>query len=141
GSETVRAPGGSLLMGRSSWRAPARRGHASAQGGRPGCAPAHGGRVGGRARPGHGAVRAGRPRLRAGRGSRDLGERGRVTPRGLGESGERLARALESLADAIELLQWRYEREADLSVARLEVLRDELRIALMLAECDARRLH
>jgi len=64
-----------------------------------------------------------------------------VTPRGLGESGERLARALESLADAIELLQWRYEREADLSVARLEVLRDELRIALMLAECDARRLH
>src|SRR5262249_57706452 len=140
GSETVRAPGGSLLMGRSSWRAPARRGHASAQGGRPGCAPAHGGRVGGRARPGHGAVRAGRPRLRAGRGSRDLGERGRVTPRGLGESGERLARALESLTDAIELLQWRYEREADPNAARPEVLRAGRRLALTPAAGHARAL-
>jgi hypothetical protein len=57
------------------------------------------------------------------------------------ESGDRLAKALLSLDDAIELLQWRYDRDADQSVTRLERLRDELRLALALAECDARLLH
>jgi hypothetical protein len=57
------------------------------------------------------------------------------------DSGERLAKALLSLDDAIELLQWRYDRDADQSVTRLERLRDELRLALALAECDTRLLH
>ena len=45
-----------------------------------------------------------------------------------------LARALESLGDAIMLLEWRYEREAAGSIARLERLRDELQLAQRLRE-------
>lgn len=43
-----------------------------------------------------------------------------------------LARALESLADAIILLEWRYDREAAGTIARLERLREELQLAQML---------
>lgn len=51
-----------------------------------------------------------------------------------------LARALESLGDAIMLLEWRYERDAEPTVAKLRVLRDELRLAeTLLASGD--RLH
>lgn len=53
----------------------------------------------------------------------------------------RLARALESLDDAITLLEWRYEREADSSIARLERIRKELRSALTLADRDPVELH
>jgi hypothetical protein len=45
-----------------------------------------------------------------------------------------LARALESLGDAIMLLEWRYERDADATIARLERLREELRVAQALLE-------
>ena len=51
-----------------------------------------------------------------------------------------LARALEALGDAIMLLEWRYEREAAGSIARLERLRDELELARLLLESDD-RLH
>jgi hypothetical protein len=51
-----------------------------------------------------------------------------------------LGRALESLGDAIMLLEWRYEREADGSIARLERLREELQLAQALLESDG-RLH
>jgi len=51
-----------------------------------------------------------------------------------------LARALESLGDAIMLLEWRYEGEAAGSVARLERLRDELELAQTLLE-SGDRLH
>ena len=45
-----------------------------------------------------------------------------------------LTRALESLGDAIMLLEWRYEREAASTIARLERLREELRVAQALLE-------
>ena len=45
-----------------------------------------------------------------------------------------LTRALESLADAIMLLEWRYDREAASTIARLERLREELRVAQTLLE-------
>jgi hypothetical protein len=61
--------------------------------------------------------------------------------RELPHSDKRLAQALNSLAEAIDLLQWRYDRDADESVARLEDLRDELQLALVLAECSAHPLH
>jgi hypothetical protein len=51
-----------------------------------------------------------------------------------------LTRALESLGDAIMLLQWRYDGEAAGSVARLERLRDELELAQTLLQSDE-RLH
>lgn len=43
-----------------------------------------------------------------------------------------LVRALESLADAIILLEWRYDLEAAGTIARLERLREELELAQML---------
>jgi hypothetical protein len=61
-----------------------------------------------------------------------------MIPGHLADSGARLERALESLDDAIELLKWRYDGDADPS---LECLRDELRLALALAGCDARLMH
>jgi hypothetical protein len=51
-----------------------------------------------------------------------------------------LARALESVDDAIMLLEWRYERDAEPSVAKLRDLREELRLADALLESE-RRLH
>jgi hypothetical protein len=51
-----------------------------------------------------------------------------------------LGRALESLADAIMLLEWRYDDDASGSVARLERLREELRVAQTLLE-SGERLH
>ena len=51
-----------------------------------------------------------------------------------------LARALESVDDAIMLLEWRYERDAAPSVAKLRDLREELRLADALLESE-RRLH
>ncbi len=52
----------------------------------------------------------------------------------------RLARALESVDDAITLLEWRYDGDADGSIAKLERLREELRTAHALLESDE-RLH
>jgi hypothetical protein len=52
----------------------------------------------------------------------------------------RLARALDSVDDAITLLEWRYDREAEASIAKLERLRDELQDAHLLLESDT-RLH
>jgi hypothetical protein len=43
-----------------------------------------------------------------------------------------LARALESVGDAIMLLEWRYERDAEPSVAKLRALQEELRLAEVL---------
>jgi len=63
-----------------------------------------------------------------------------VTARVLEERRLLLARAVESLADAIMLLEWRYEREAAPSVAKLECLRDELQLAQTLLE-NGNRLH
>ena len=57
------------------------------------------------------------------------------------ESETRLERALDSLDEAIELLEWRYDRDAGTSIARLENLRDELRLALVLAGCSPQPLH
>jgi len=51
-----------------------------------------------------------------------------------------LGRALESLADAIMLLEWRYDDDASGTVARLERLRDELQLAQALLE-TGERLH
>jgi hypothetical protein len=51
-----------------------------------------------------------------------------------------LARALESVDDAIMLLEWRYEGDAEPSVAKLRTLRDELRFADALLEGE-HRLH
>lgn len=51
-----------------------------------------------------------------------------------------LGRALESIGDAITLLQWRYDAEAAGSVARLERLRDELELAQTLLD-SGERLH
>jgi hypothetical protein len=63
-----------------------------------------------------------------------------VTLRILDDRQFAVGRALESLGDAIMLLEWRYEREADGSIARLERLREELRLAQTLLESDG-RLH
>jgi hypothetical protein len=52
----------------------------------------------------------------------------------------RLARALESVDDAITLLEWRYEHDAEASIAKLQRLRDELRNAHELLE-TGQRLH
>jgi hypothetical protein len=51
-----------------------------------------------------------------------------------------LARALESLGDAIMLLEWSYDSEAASSVARLQRLRDELELAQTLLD-SGDRLH
>jgi len=67
-------------------------------------------------------------------------ERGRLTLRIPDDRQFALGRALESLGDAIMLLEWRYEREADGSIARLERLREELQLAQMLLESNG-RLH
>jgi hypothetical protein len=53
----------------------------------------------------------------------------------------RVARALESLEDAITLLEWRYPYEAESSIARLEEIREELRIALLLEGGSPSLLH
>ena len=53
----------------------------------------------------------------------------------------RVARALESLDDAITLLEWRYPYEAESSIARLEEIREELRIALVLEGSSPTLLH
>jgi hypothetical protein len=53
----------------------------------------------------------------------------------------RVARALESLEDAITLLEWRYPYEAESSIARLEEIREELRIALLLEGGSPTLLH
>jgi hypothetical protein len=53
----------------------------------------------------------------------------------------RVARALESLEDAITLLEWRYPYEAESSIARLEEIREELRIALLLEGSSPTLLH
>jgi hypothetical protein len=53
----------------------------------------------------------------------------------------RLAQALESLDDAITLLEWRYSFEAESSIARLERIREELRMALALARDPRTPLH
>ncbi len=45
-----------------------------------------------------------------------------------------LARALESLGDAIMLLEWRYDSEAAPTIARLERLLHELQLAQTLLE-------
>lgn len=54
--------------------------------------------------------------------------------------GFQLARALESVDDAIMLLEWRYDSEAASSVARLQRLRDELELAQTLLD-SGDRLH
>jgi hypothetical protein len=53
----------------------------------------------------------------------------------------RVARALESLEDAITLLEWRYPYEAESSIARLEEIREELRFALLLEGSSPTLLH
>jgi len=53
----------------------------------------------------------------------------------------RVERALESLEDAITLLEWRYAYEAGSSIARLEQIREELRIALVLEGSSPTLLH
>ena len=53
----------------------------------------------------------------------------------------RLMRALESVDDAIELLQWRYEAEAESSITRLQRLRDDLLVAHALLAADDGRMH
>ena len=52
----------------------------------------------------------------------------------------RLARALESVDDAITLLEWRYEHDAEASIVKLQRLRDELRNAHELLDAG-QRLH
>ena len=54
--------------------------------------------------------------------------------------GRPLIETLESLGDAIMLLEWRYDGEAASSVARLVRLRDELELAQTLLE-SGDRLH
>ena len=51
-----------------------------------------------------------------------------------------LWRALASVDDAIMLLEWRYERGAEPSVAKLRDLREELRLADALLDSEG-RLH
>ena len=46
----------------------------------------------------------------------------------------RLLEALQSVDDAITLLEWRYDHEAAPSVERLESLAAEIRVALVLAD-------
>lgn len=53
----------------------------------------------------------------------------------------RVTQALESLEDAITLLEWRYSFEAEPSIARLEQIREELRTALVLARDPRTPLH
>jgi hypothetical protein len=53
----------------------------------------------------------------------------------------RLARALESVDDAIDLLEWRYDREAESSIDRLQRLRDDLLVAHALLVADEQFLH
>lgn len=53
----------------------------------------------------------------------------------------RVARALESLEDAITLLEWRYPYEAGPTIAKLQEIREELRIALVLEGTSPARLH
>lgn len=53
----------------------------------------------------------------------------------------RLMRALESVDDAIDLLEWRYEGEADSSITRLQRLRDDLLVAHALLAADDSRMH
>jgi hypothetical protein len=59
----------------------------------------------------------------------------------LGESEARLSRALESVDQAISLLDWRYQGEAAPSIALLQRLRDDLRVAIALVESDPQLLH
>jgi hypothetical protein len=51
-----------------------------------------------------------------------------------------LARAVESLADAIMLLEWRYEVDAVTSIAKLEHLLQELQLAQAMLD-SGDRLH
>jgi hypothetical protein len=51
-----------------------------------------------------------------------------------------LARAVESLADAIVLLEWRYEVDAVTGIAKLEHLREELQLAQAMLD-SGDRLH
>jgi hypothetical protein len=53
----------------------------------------------------------------------------------------RLVRALESVDDAIDLLEWRYDRDAESSIDRLQRLRDDLLVAHALLAADDQRLH
>jgi hypothetical protein len=53
----------------------------------------------------------------------------------------RLVRALESVDDAIDLLEWRYDRDAESSIDRLQRLRDDLLVAHALLVADDSRLH
>jgi len=53
----------------------------------------------------------------------------------------RLMRALESVDDAIDLLEWRYEAEAESSITRLQRLRDDLLVAHALLAADDGRMH
>jgi hypothetical protein len=53
----------------------------------------------------------------------------------------RLMRALESVDDAIDLLEWRYEGEAESSITRLQRLRDDLLVAHALLAADDGRMH
>jgi len=53
----------------------------------------------------------------------------------------RVTQALESLEDAITLLEWMYSHEAEPSIARLERIREELRTALLLAGSSPTQLH
>ena len=54
---------------------------------------------------------------------------------------ERIAQALASVEDAITLLEWRYDREAEASITRLQRLRDDLLVAHALLVVDEDRLH
>jgi hypothetical protein len=54
---------------------------------------------------------------------------------------ERLAQALASVEDAITLLEWRYDGEAETSIMRLQRLRDDLLVAHALLVVDEDRLH
>jgi len=59
-----------------------------------------------------------------------------VIPAALDQRRIRLARALESVVDAIRLLESRYESDAAASIAKLERLHEELRVAHALLESD-----
>jgi hypothetical protein len=59
----------------------------------------------------------------------------------LDESEARLSRALESVDQAITLLDWRYQGEAAGSIDLLRRLRDDLRVAIALVESDPQLLH
>lgn len=53
----------------------------------------------------------------------------------------RLLRALESVDDAIDLLAWRYDHEAESSIVRLQRLKDDLIVAHALLDGAGERLH